>query len=66
MMNTTDAVRMFTRCGYDVTQLTSDEFKHVRNILLCRYHPDLGGDPYMAAIINASYDLIKRSFKTVR
>jgi hypothetical protein len=62
-MNTANAVQIFNRYGYDVTRMTCDEIKNVRNILMRRHHPDHGGDPWMAATINVAYDLLKHSFK---
>lgn len=54
-----EAIAVFRKYGVDVTDMPVDEIRKIRNALIHRYHPDVGGTLETAQEINAAFDLLR-------
>ena len=54
-----EAIAVFKKYGVDVTDMPVDEIRKIRNALIHKYHPDVGGTLETAQEINAAFDLLR-------
>jgi hypothetical protein len=60
-MTPSQALAIFLRFGVDVTGMTPDQLRTVRNKLIMANHPDHGGTGEAVAAINDAYNFLKQS-----
>jgi hypothetical protein len=54
-----EAIAVFRKYGVDVANMPIEEIRKIRNALIHRYHPDVGGTLETAQEINAAFDLLR-------
>jgi hypothetical protein len=54
-----EAIAVFRKYGVDVADMPLDQVRKVRNALIQKYHPDIGGAVGIAQEINAAFDLLR-------